>query len=107
MSGQPVDSIQRDSNGKLPGLTRLGAYTIIYLTKDDGVLCSDCASSPDTDPPAVLAGTYDEGPPLECEGCGRQIESSSGDPDDQGCQGHESLNGGDMGVTVHCDGSCR
>jgi hypothetical protein len=24
-----------------------------------------------------------------------------------GCEGHESLNGADMGVTVYCDGSCR
>ncbi len=32
-------------------------------------------------------------------------EDESGD-DEDGCQGHESLNGADMGATVYCDGSC-
>jgi hypothetical protein len=29
------------------------------------------------------------------------------DDGDEGCEGHESLNGADMGRTVYCDGSCR
>lgn len=29
------------------------------------------------------------------------------DDDDDECEGHESLNGADMGVTVYCDGNCR
>lgn len=28
------------------------------------------------------------------------------DNDENECEGHESLNGGDMGVTRYCDGSC-
>ena len=27
--------------------------------------------------------------------------------DDDGCEGHESLNGADMGFSAECDGSCR
>ncbi|MBG6106591.1 hypothetical protein IWX88_000209 [Frigoribacterium sp. CG_9.8] len=26
--------------------------------------------------------------------------------DDDECEGHESLNGDSMGVTMYCDGSC-
>lgn len=26
--------------------------------------------------------------------------------EDEGCEGHESLNGAAMGATVYCDGSC-
>lgn len=29
------------------------------------------------------------------------------DDDDEGCQGHESLDGAHMGETVYCDGTCR
>jgi hypothetical protein len=29
------------------------------------------------------------------------------DDEDNTCEGHESLNGSMMGVTVFCDGSCR
>jgi hypothetical protein len=28
------------------------------------------------------------------------------DNDENECEGHESLNGADMGVTRYCDGSC-
>ncbi len=29
------------------------------------------------------------------------------DDEDEGCQGHESLDGAHMGETVYCDGTCR
>lgn len=29
------------------------------------------------------------------------------DDDEDECEGHESLNGADMGRTVYCDGTCR
>jgi len=78
--------------GKLPAFTFPGGYTCIYLTRQGDVLCADCADtnlfgedadkySQDFDDPVIAYDTYDEGPPLCCDGCSRLIESSYGDPD--------------------------
>ena len=68
----------------LPNWTSIGGYTILYLSKKDNCFCGDCASGhEDKDDPIVKAGTYDEGPAIECNGCGKMIESSYGDPDNE------------------------
>lgn len=36
----------------------------------------------------------------------REYDSDQWDDDDE-CEGHESLNGADMGATVYCDGYCQ
>lgn len=35
-----------------------------------------------------------------------QTDNQTPKGDDNECEGHESLRGADMGVTVFCDGSC-
>lgn len=71
----------------LPQYTPYGAYTILYLTKDNEVLCADCATKAlyllddEFDPP-VAYGPFDEGAPEHCADCNKEIESSYGDPDE-------------------------
>jgi hypothetical protein len=75
--------------GCLPGerLPRfaIGGYPLLYLTRRNDVLCRDCAASDDDDAsPVSAAGVHLEGPPVACDGCGVEIESAYGDPDEGG-----------------------
>ena len=51
--------------------------------------------------------------PFECSTCDGEVEYDLKlgrfvhDPADFECEGHESLNGADMGASVFCDGSCN
>ena len=56
-----------------------GGYTLIYLTDDGDILDATCASEYIDD--VVGYDTYDEGPTIFCDNCGRSIESSYGDPE--------------------------
>ncbi len=76
-----------------------GGYQVIYITKGGNVLCPDCAQAeldtfldqdddsdygwPSYDPVVGCQG-FEEGPSTYCEGCGKEIESDYGDPDDPG-----------------------
>lgn len=63
----------------LPQYTSPGSYTILYLTRNGDDVCAKCATSYDnSDDPITQAGTYDEGPTLECVVCACDIESSYG-----------------------------
>ena len=63
----------------LPAYTSLGSYPIIYLDKRDRCLCADCANDPECEiGPAVLCDVLWEGDPVECEGCGGEIETAYG-----------------------------
>lgn len=65
----------------LPSYTGIGCYTIIYYTRKEEPLCGRCATKhSDSYDPVSHAGTYDEGPSVECSNCGKEIESSYGDP---------------------------
>lgn len=61
-----------------------GGYSVLFTTDRGDCLCATCAkrefimSNID-----VTAGTYDEGPILQCDECGTEIESSYGDPDEE------------------------
>jgi hypothetical protein len=67
-------------------------YPLIHHTADGGTLCADCANGDngseagrfDTeyDPQWHVVGshTHLEGPPEQCDHCGKQIESAYGDP---------------------------
>lgn len=77
-----------DKDGKYPAWAWPGGYTIIYFDAGGMMLCADCASPifPIEDTPygrAKIIGceTYDEGPTIPCDDCGKEIESSYGDPD--------------------------
>jgi hypothetical protein len=74
-----------------------GGYGIFYLTADGGVLCPgpECANGPEslgTDPDCpdddqwrvVAQDIYWEGPPIQCDHCGKALESEYGDPEDDG-----------------------
>ena len=59
-----------------------GGYTVLFTTDDGDVFCGECAEKyfilENED---VTADIYYEGPTVQCDGCGREIESSYGDPD--------------------------
>lgn len=76
---------ERDSDGELPSYAWPGGYTLIYYTQDSATLCGTCATSVLTDPyaePITGCAVYYEGPTLQCDECGKGIESSYGDPDE-------------------------
>lgn len=100
------EAVLRESVGIGPGdvwpaVAWPGAYPVVYLAADGGVLCALCVNDenspityvhPDrSDYPNVLvedaqwaiveARVYYEGPTLECANCGASIESAYGDPD--------------------------
>jgi hypothetical protein len=57
-----------------------GGYPILYLDSKDRVLCAACCNDPECEyGPAVLADVNWEGAPLDCDGCGEEIESAYGD----------------------------
>lgn len=85
--------LHRDTDGTLPAYAWPGGYPMFYLTKDDGVLCPDCANgkngsgaSETQDDPQwqVVAGdVHWEGQPLTCDHCHQEIESAYGDPEEK------------------------
>lgn len=59
-----------------------GLYPVIYTTDDGDVLCGECAKRVFImDREDVTSDIYYEGPTVQCDGCGREIESAYGDPD--------------------------
>lgn len=89
--GQPVTSEMLLSDDTLPRYA-FGGYSILYVTTDKNrPLCAACATEAHRAGVAMVCGTYDEGPTMECEGhetdhesgaCHGEIESSYGDPDE-------------------------
>ena len=73
--------LRADNGGRLPAVTNLGGYTIIYVTFDGAIVCASCAEDVDTSDPVEGWQTYDEGPNLACEDCGDVLTSSYGDPE--------------------------
>jgi len=73
--------------GRLPQYSLVGCYTILYA-RDDKVFCAECALKALRDPEKEAkewpndCGTYDEGDPLDCCNCDKEIESSYGPVDD-------------------------
>jgi hypothetical protein len=57
----------------------IGGYTIAYYTNDGECYCAKCAAQERGKGQAIMFGTYDEGPDMECAECGRVMESSYGD----------------------------
>lgn len=80
----------RDSDGKLPAYAWPGGYPLLYLAKDNGVLCPKCANAytPDRDNEDQLKPVayyiHYEGPGEQCEHCNALVESAYGDPDADG-----------------------
>lgn len=93
-----TDHTVPELRGKLMSYAWPGGYPIYYLTEDSGVLCPNCANgdngseahteSEDCDHCPddrqwliVAADIHWEGPPMDCDHCGGEIESAYGDPD--------------------------
>ncbi len=80
-----------DGTSEYPSYAWPGGYPIVYMTKDDSILCPDCANGKNgseaikghEDPEWNLVGMdiHHEGPPEVCDHCQVQIESAYGDPD--------------------------
>lgn len=81
-----IETITRDSDGKLPAYAWFGKYPIFYLDKGGNVMCADCATQSlryDDDMSACDGDVYWEGAPIHCEDCNCEIESVYGDPDEE------------------------
>lgn len=70
-----------------------GGNQIVYHTADGGLLCPECrngrngseaAFTPQTDRQWQVVGSdlYDEGPPIHCDHCNRELFATYGDPDE-------------------------
>jgi hypothetical protein len=91
--------VTRDDKGELDSYAWPGGYPIFYMTKDNSVLCADCANRKNgseailaTEPigeddfydpqwTIVAADINYEDDFLYCDHCNAQIESAYGDPD--------------------------
>lgn len=67
----------------LPVFTYMGGYPLVYYTKRFEPMCAHCASWSEPGG-AEHVDVYWEGEPLECEGCGVEIESAYGCPERPG-----------------------
>ncbi len=73
--------IERGEDGKWPNSAWPGMYQLIYFTKDGLTICPDCANRDVDQSQEVIDGdAFFEGPDIPCDDCGKQIESSYGDP---------------------------
>lgn len=90
----------RDHNGQLPAHVWPGGYQMIYITKDGQVVCPACANAERDDPP-IAGDVFWEGPAIECDDCGKRIESSYGDPEAQSWIVYAVERSDDNGQTWH------
>jgi hypothetical protein len=119
-----VKAYRYDSNhstlaGRFPRFSSVGSYTILYHCADGGHLCGNCVSGDNgsdvgsddavyddgtSDPQwtVIGAGTYDEGPTLQCDHCQEDIESSYGDPNAPKIK-IDNMDGEDGSVLVTCE----
>lgn len=68
-----------DSNGRLPSFAWPGGYPLFYVTSAGLVACPDCANA-ETSDPVTACDVHWEGEPLQCDDCGKDIESAYGVP---------------------------
>lgn len=74
-----IDRLRDPVTGILPTYAWPGGYQLFYLTRNGLTICPSCANEDTSD--AVIAGdAYWEGPTIDCDDCGRGIESAYGDP---------------------------
>lgn len=81
--GYKSDTVQKmmEEYGKCLPFTIPGCYTLIYFNEKDEVLCSGCATKVAEE--IIHVRTYDEGPTINCSDCGKEIESSYGEPEEE------------------------
>jgi hypothetical protein len=59
-----------------------GGYPFLYYQGDEGPFCVDCANQMDCSEPITGADIFYEGASQFCEGCGKELESAYGDPEE-------------------------
>jgi hypothetical protein len=67
----------------LPSFAWPGGYQLIYFDVHMEVICPDCANSYDERPNVDSVSLYQEGPAIQCDVCGKMIESDYGDPNEE------------------------
>lgn len=82
-----IEELLANHDNTLPPYAWPGGYPLIYLDKDNSVLCADCATKSALDPDELESfkpcayDVYYEGPTIHCENCNAEIESAYGDPE--------------------------
>ena len=84
-----------DDDGTLPAYAWPGGYPVLYLDRENAVLCPSCANAHNAvdELPAFRPVDYYihwEGPAAYCQGCDAAIESAYGDPATEGEEYHAS-----------------
>lgn len=69
------------NGGRLAEHAWPGGYQLYYVTDGGLTICAECANDTDTSNAPVARDVHWEGSPIECDGCGRAIESAYGDPE--------------------------
>jgi hypothetical protein len=79
-----IRELAAESGGQLPQYTCVGSYTMLYYSEDfSDVFCADCATEAlNTDEPPAHYLVYLEGSVEYCCECGKELESSYGDPEE-------------------------
>jgi hypothetical protein len=76
-------NLPRDSKGKLDSYAWPGGYPLFYVTRDNMVICPDCANkegmNEDQEPIACDVNWEDDS--LYCEDCGKRIASAYAEED--------------------------
>lgn len=78
----------RNDKGELPAYAWPGGYPMVYMAKDNGILCPKCANAykaeKDNEEQLKPVGYFIhyEGTPEQCEHCNAFIESAYGDPNE-------------------------
>ena len=76
---------ERLENGDFPAYAWPGGYPLLYLDKDNEVLCAKCATADmaEGDGSLSIVGWFihHEGPSEFCAECNEETESAYGDPD--------------------------
>lgn len=83
------DSFERLSDGTLAEYTSLGCYPLLYLTKQNNILCPACARDDeenhgkggDPDDPLEASDVNWEDASLYCDECSQRIESAYAEDD--------------------------
>ncbi len=81
VSGETGVAHVKDAYDQLfSGFAWPGGYTVIFTTDAGDVLCGSCARKAFImEQIDVTAGCYDEGPAMQCDECGKEMESSYGE----------------------------
>lgn len=71
--------------GELAAHSWPGCYPILYITEGGEWLCADCATREmklwqvgESDDPPITCDAHWEGEPMNCDACGKEIESAYG-----------------------------